>query len=94
MTPVRARILQVPECPLVDELQALVEECLSALGDIGVVEIEVGDYPSPTLVIDGVDVATGHPIEDRVCCRLDLPSRAQVLSALKNSTTARIATEG
>ena len=85
---VRARILQVPDCPMVDQLQALVYDCLSALGDTGIVETTVGDYPSPTLVIGGIDVATGRPIEDRVCCRLDLPSREQILSALQNSSAS------
>ncbi len=82
MTTVRARILQVPDCPLVDELQALVRECLAAVGDPGAIETVTGAYPSPTLIIDGIDVATGLPVDDRVCCRLDLPSRAQILAAL------------
>lgn len=85
---VRAQILQVPDCPLVDELHALVHECLTALGDSGTVETRVGDHPSPTLVIDGIDVATGGPIDDRVCCRLDLPSREQILNALQKSSTS------
>jgi hypothetical protein len=85
---VRARILQIPDCPLVDQLQALVHECLTALGDPGTVETTVGDYPSPTLVIDGLDVAAGRQIDDRVCCRLDLPSPQQILNALQKSSTS------
>ena len=85
-TQIRAHILQVPDCPLVEELHALVVECLTSLGTEGTVETTVGGYPSPTLVIDGLDVATGRPVEDRVCCRLDLPSRQQVLAALQRSS--------
>ena len=52
------------------------------VGHTGAVEVLVGDFPSPTLVIDGVDVATGRTVAHSVCCRLDLPTRDQVLAAL------------
>lgn len=83
-----ALILQVPDCPLVEELHDLVRECLTALGDQRTIETKVGDYPSPTLVIGGLDVATGRPVDDSVCCRLDLPSRDQVLVALQDSSAS------
>jgi len=79
----RIQILQVAECPLVDRLRLLLEECLASIPAYEVpVETLVGNYPSPTLLVDGLDVATGLPAEDLAYCRLDLPSRAQILEAL------------
>lgn len=87
-TPESVLILQVPDCPLVEQLRDLVNDCLAALSDPRNVETTVGDYPSPTLIIGGLDVATGRPVDDRTCCRLDLPSRDQVLVALRQSGTS------
>lgn len=76
------QVLQVPDCPLAPRLLALLEECrVETMMDLDV-EVLVGWYPSPTLVIDGLDVTTGRPAENATCCRLDLPSRDQVLAAL------------
>ena len=80
----RLQLLQVPGCPLVDRLVALVESCRAEVGSTVDVERLVGEYPSPTLVVDGIDVATGSPVAARACCRLDLPSREQVLAALRS----------
>ncbi|MFA6297547.1 MAG: hypothetical protein WC642_00155 [Nocardioides sp.] len=60
-----------------------VEECLADLGISEPVEIVVGDHPSPTLVIDGLDVATGRAVEGDPRCRLDLPSRDQIRAAAR-----------
>ena len=76
------QVLQVPDCPLVDRLLALIEECRAQIGVDLEVQMRVGQYPSPTLVVDGVDVATGRPVSVAACCRLDLPTRDQVLAAL------------
>lgn len=79
----RIQILQVPDCPLVDQLIDEVEHCLTEAGVGEPVEIVVGDYPSPTLVMDGVDVATGRPVEGEPRCRMDLPSREQIRAAVR-----------
>lgn len=79
----RVQVLQVPDCPLVGRLLELLEEC-GAAADVDLdVEVIVGEYPSPTLVVDGVDVTTDQPVSQITCCRLDLPTRAQVLAALR-----------
>ena len=75
-------MLHVPGCPLLPRLVALLVECQTEVGHTGAVEVLVGDFPSPTLVIDGVDVAAGRTVAHSVCCRLDLPTRDQVLAAL------------
>ncbi len=78
----RVHVLQVPGCPLVDRLRQLLDECSAAAGVRLDVEVLVGDYPSPTLVVGGLDVATGAPPGQGAYCRLDLPTRTQVLEAL------------
>jgi hypothetical protein len=78
----RIQILQVADCPLVERLIDEVEGCLADAGADEPVEVLVGDYPSPTLLIDGVDVATGQPVSGEPRCRLDLPSRAQINAAI------------
>jgi hypothetical protein len=51
--------------------------------DIAVEEL-VGDYHSPTLLVNGFDV-TGEPpaAEGQAACRLDLPNEEQVLAAIR-----------
>lgn len=82
--PVRhVQVLEVEGCPLVDRLIALIDDCRAEVGTAFEVERLVGEYPSPTLVADGLDVATGAPVVDKAYCRMDLPTREQVLAALR-----------
>jgi hypothetical protein len=78
----RVEILHVPDCPLVDRLLAQVEAVLEAMACDVQVRLVEGDYPSPTLLVDGLDVTTGAPVAGEPCCRLDLPSSQQVRAAL------------
>ena len=82
------QVLQVADCALVGRLLALIEEAESETGVQVAVQVLVGDHPSPTLVIDGVDVATGGPVATAACCRLDLPTHRQVVDALTESSGA------
>lgn len=77
------QVLEVEGCPLVDRLIALIDDCRPEVGTAFEVERLVGEYPSPTLVADGLDVATGAPVPDKSYCRMDLPTREQVLAALR-----------
>ena len=83
------QILHVPDCPLVERLRLLLEECMAEIGTNERVDVLVGDYPSPTLLIDGIDVASGEPIRDGASCRLDLPTRTQILGALTGGRGGR-----
>src|SRR5207302_6136720 len=78
---VRIQILQVPDCPLVERVRETVQSVLARLQLEAEVEELVGEYPSPTLLIDGRDV-TGRPLQAVSSCRLDLPTEQQVLTAL------------
>ncbi len=84
------RILHVPDCPLVDRLEATVVAACDELGIQPDITLEVGDYPSPTLLVGG-DVMTGQAPEGAARCRLDLPSRESIVSACRR---ARIPSPG
>lgn len=77
-------------CPHVVETKHLLVDCMEEIG-LGDVQIDdrEGDFPSPSIIIDGRDVM-GAPTIFAACCRLDLPTRERVLAALRREeTTAR-----
>lgn len=80
---------QVPECPLVERVRVMIRECARSFGvEVDVAEV-VGDYPSPTVLIDGYDVATGSPPGGEPSCRLDLPTPEQLEHALRSARSAQ-----
>ena len=91
-TPLKIQLLCVPHCPLVTKAKNTLTDALAKAPHIATTFEElVGDYSSPTILIEGYDV-TGHPQQqmDRPACRLDLPTEAQVLSALKTFSPSRM----
>ncbi|KAI7975929.1 hypothetical protein EIK77_002489 [Talaromyces pinophilus] len=82
--PLRVQLLSVPDCPLVEKVRSTLESCLTKAQIATVLEEVVGDYSSPTLLVDGFDV-TGYPppSDSQISCRLDLPNEEQVLAALR-----------
>ena len=75
---VRIELLRAPGCPHAD---ALGREAMAALRHLHlpiVIAERVGTYPSPTLLVDGLDVITGRAQPSGACCRLDRPSRRQI----------------
>lgn len=82
LAPRQVRVLQVPDCPLVGELLGRIRNAEAETGIQVDAQVVVGDHPSPTLVIDGLDVATGRPVATATCCRLDLPTHDQITAAL------------
>jgi hypothetical protein len=56
------------------------------LGD-QIVEHE-GAYPSPTILIDGMDVM-GKPEAEGASCRLDVPTRERLFPALESASARR-----
>ena len=79
----RVQILHVTGCPLVDELRETTWRGIARVGCGTPIEELEGDYPSPTLLIDGIDVVTGLPVAPHAACRLDIPSEEQVVAALR-----------
>ncbi|MUL88604.1 MULTISPECIES: alkylmercury lyase family protein [unclassified Mycolicibacterium] len=95
-------LLTSPGCPNAAAAKQTVTDCLTTLGiDVPIID-RVGRYPSPTVLVDGVDVMRPEaeaPIGD--ACRLDLPTSQRVLEALRahrpgkmetNSTPGQFAT--
>ncbi|MUL45456.1 hypothetical protein FZI85_23925 [Mycobacterium sp. CBMA293] len=83
----RIEVLTSPGCPNAAAARQTVTDCLTELGmDVPIID-RVGRYPSPTVLVDGVDVMrpeAGAPAGD--ACRLDLPTPQRVLDALRART--------
>jgi hypothetical protein len=80
----RVELLHHEGCPLTPAARRVVEECLRELGlDVPIID-RVARYPSPSVLIDGVDVmgppGDGAPAD---ACRLDVPTPDRVAAALR-----------
>ncbi len=80
----KIEVLHVSECPHVDAARALLSECLAELKLDITAEDKEGAYPSPTILVNGVDVM-GAPASQSAACRLDVPTRHRLLLALRNA---------
>ncbi len=79
----RVELLHHPGCRSARAALQLVQECLAALAILDPVLVRVGDHPSPTLLVDGVDVMRPAVALPGVsACRIVVPTRERVLSAL------------
>lgn len=80
----RIELLTSPGCRNTAAARQTVTGCLITLGiDVPIID-HVGRYPSPTVLVDGIDVmrpATATAIGD--ACRLDVPTPRQVFDALR-----------
>jgi hypothetical protein len=76
-------LLLAPQCPNAAAARSVLTACLRRLGlDLQVRE-RVGDYPSPTILVNGVDIMTAEQgTPSTHACRLDVPTAARVLAAL------------
>ncbi|MEV6527354.1 alkylmercury lyase [Longispora sp. NPDC051575] len=74
----------VPGCPNLAPARELLRACLAELGLAAEVLELVGDYPSPTVLVNGTDVmgCTGSGAS----CRLDLPTFEAIRAALAIAT--------
>jgi hypothetical protein len=83
----RVSILHVPDCPSVSRVRAALEVALECVGAAAVIEEIEGAYPSPTVLIDGVEI-DGYPLAPDPACRIDLPAAEEIAAAIL-STGAR-----
>lgn len=84
----RIELRHVPGCANVEKTRVLLRDVVTALGvDIEVQERE-GEYPSPSVLVDGVDVM-GDPGFTGAGCRLDLPDRERLERYLRPLTVVR-----
>jgi hypothetical protein len=82
-------LLLASDCPHASRARTVLADCLDQLSlDIPVRE-QVGDFPSPTILVDGVDVMTDTAGAPRMqACRLDVPTASRVLTALRRATSS------
>lgn len=82
-------MLLAPQCPNAAVARTVLTACLRRLDlDLPVRE-QVGDYPSPTILVDGVDVMTGRRgTPSGQACRLDLPTAEHLVVALRSRATS------
>jgi hypothetical protein len=84
-SPTRVELRWVPRCPNVDRVRSDLYDVLAELGVEVDVDERVGDYPSPTVVVDGLDVVTRQRPRPGPSCRLDLPTHAQLIEVLRST---------
>ena len=90
----RVELLLSPDCPHADTARALLTGCMDQVGLNVAVTERVGDYPSPTVLVDDIDVMTGVTGTPAMqACRLDLPTEAKLLTALRAAANAGARTE-
>ena len=78
---IAVQLQYVEGCPFVDDVRELVQRVVAGLGSAASLEEIEGSFPSPTVLVDGLDV-TGRVAIAAPSCRLDLPTEAQVSDAL------------
>jgi hypothetical protein len=84
----RIELRTSPRCPNAASTRQLLAECLATAGIEEPVIERVGAYPSPTVLIDGVDVMRPGETVAGDACRLDLPTSERLLAALRTYSGA------
>jgi hypothetical protein len=80
----RVELFKSPGCPNAAATKKTVTDCMKALGIEARVIERVGRYPSPTVLVNGVDVMSSDAgVSHGDACRLDLPSPQRILDALR-----------
>ncbi len=82
----KVEVLYVAGCPHAAEALALVERCAARLGIHVELAAREADVPSPSVLVDGVDVM-GAPDGATAVCRLDRPTEERVLGALAEAAS-------
>jgi hypothetical protein len=77
----KIELRSVPDCHNVDQTRVLLRSCMKDLNLLLDVDEIEGDYPSPSVLVNGMDVM-GEPGYRAASCRLDVPTRASIVSAL------------
>jgi hypothetical protein len=77
----------VPDCPNLEAARSTLAACLAEAGlTVPIIE-RVGDYPSPSILINGIDV-TGADPGGPPACVLRPPTAAQIRAALRSADRA------
>ena len=85
----RVELLHHAGCRRAPAAHQLVRECLIALGLPEPVLVRVGEYPSPTVLVNGTDVMRpAAELSEASACRIDVPTRERVLAVLRANLAA------
>jgi hypothetical protein len=79
---IEVELRHVQDCPHTGDARALLEDCLSELKLQVTFEDTEGEFPSPTILVNGQDII-GEPASQAAACRLDVPTRERLLAALR-----------
>lgn len=74
----------VPDCPHLPATRELLATCLAQEGLAVEFTEVIGDFPSPSVLVDGVDV-TGADPDGPALCVLIRPTAAQIRTALRRA---------
>jgi hypothetical protein len=86
----RVELLHHYGCPHAHAAHQLARGVLRTLAISAPILVRVGDYPSPTVPVDGIDVMRpAHAVSPGRACRLDVPTRDRLLGI----PTAHLAAE-
>jgi hypothetical protein len=78
----------VPECPNLAATRDLLRACVAEAGlPLSVIVERVGDYPSPSVLVDGLDVTGADPYGPAACV-LAQPTAVQIRAALTGTPGA------
>ena len=73
----------MPDCPNLAPVRGALYAVLAELGLPAELVVErVGDFPSPSVLVDGVDVM-GSGGAGMAACRLDLPTATRIRATLR-----------
>lgn len=79
----RIEHLSSPGCPNAVASYRLLARCVAEVVPGAAVIERVGAFASPTVLVNGIDVMRPDQPLSEACCRLDLPSRAAIITALR-----------
>jgi len=80
--PSHIQLFCLPGCPHAEPARVLLRTCLARLSLEVPIEEKVGDYPSPTIMVDGVDVMGSSGFSGQGC-RIDVPTEEKLMGALQ-----------
>src|SRR5215207_5705773 len=85
----RVELFQFEGCPLAPAAYRLVRQCLMTLGIPDPMLVRVGDWASPTVLVDGIDVMRpAAALSTARVCRIDVPTPERVLATLRAARAA------
>lgn len=84
---VAVELRSVPGCPNLPATRQRLLDVLDTAGTPWTLTEREGDYPSPSILVNGVDV-TGAPVGGPAVCVLHPPTADQIRAAIEDAITA------